>query len=220
LTLLFLFQRSASSGSFGSFDSNSISVKSANSGSLIDSVLEPERAPGVQQADASTIPSLPQIPSAANTAKIDLFSQEFVQSQNTFMASSIDFFADVNNQPSMLSSNKQKPLAVPSSENEGWATFDLPRHAEPPSKASTGFPPVVPSGEKDVPKGNIDLFSSMYNNSDWFSVQNLASQGHSSLVADQCSTGLNEVQLSADSRNSQVRKEMQYPFHQDKFYGA
>jgi len=257
LTFLSPFQRSASSGSFGSFDSNSISVKLANSDSLIDSVLEAEHASGIQQADTSTIPPLPQIPSVANTTKIDLFSQEFVQSRNTFTTPSIDLFADVNNQPSKISSNEQKPPAVPSSENEGWANFDLPHHAEPPFKASTGLPPIVPPGqkdaskgntdlfstmhssssendgwaifdiphhaepplkasmwlppivppgEKDAPKGNIDLLSTMHSSSDWFSVQNPASQGHSSLVTDKWPMGLNEVKQSADSRNSQVRK--------------
>lgn len=207
MNLLLLFvQRSASSGSFGSFDSNSVSLKSANSGSVIDSVLELDHASGFQLTDNSTLPPLPQIPSAANTTKIDLFSQEFLQSQNTFLTPSADFFADVNHQASSIPNNEQKPPAVPSSENVGWATFDLPHNAESSFKASQGLPPVVPPGELAAPMENIDLFSSMNNNSDWFSVQNTTSHQHSSLVAEQWSVALDEVKVSAESRNSQVRK--------------
>ncbi|XP_038725665.1 probable ADP-ribosylation factor GTPase-activating protein AGD14 isoform X2 [Tripterygium wilfordii] len=46
-------QRAKSSGSFGSFDSSSISLKSYNSGSLLDVVLEPEHASGAKQGGIS-----------------------------------------------------------------------------------------------------------------------------------------------------------------------
>lgn len=191
--------RSTSSGSFGSFDSNSMSTKSANSGSLIDSVLEPEHASAIRPTDTSTFPSLPQVPSAANTSKIDLFNQEFVQSQSTSLAPSLDLFGDVNHQPLANSSKEQKPVA-----DEGWATFDLPRHVEPQFKENKGLPPVVPPGGRDAPKKDIDLFASMHNSTGWFPVQNSTGPEHSSVVADQWSVGLNEARLSVDSGNSQL----------------
>ncbi|XP_038698536.1 probable ADP-ribosylation factor GTPase-activating protein AGD14 isoform X2 [Tripterygium wilfordii] len=49
-------QRAKSLGSFGSFDSSPISLKSYNSGSLLDVVLEPEHSPGAQQGGISAHP--------------------------------------------------------------------------------------------------------------------------------------------------------------------
>lgn len=149
------------------------------------------------------------MPSAANTANIDLFSPDFMQSQSTSAAPPLDLFADVNHGPSSTILDKeQKPSAVRLSANEGWATFDLPYHAEPQFKASQGLLPTVPCAEKDDPKGKIDLFSSMGNNSDWFSVQHPTNRGHSSLATDQWSLGSNAIKPSADSGNSQVRREI------------
>lgn len=183
-----------------------MSLKSTNSGSLIDSVFDAEHACEIQPADSSTLPPLPQRASAANTTKIDLFSLESVQSQNILSAPSTDFFADVNHKPFLVPPiNEHKPPVVPLSENEGWATFDLPHHIESPFKENQGLPPVVPS-EKAPPMESIDLFSSMHNTPDWFSVQNSTSHGHSSLVVDQWSMGFNEFKESAESRNSQVRE--------------
>lgn len=191
--------RSTSSGSSGSFDSNSISIKSANSGSLIDSALEPGHASAIQPADPLTLPTLPQMPSSANAAKIDLFDREFVQSQSSFPASSVDLFADVNQHLSAMAPKAQKPSA-----DAGWATFDLPYHAKPQVKERQDIPPVIPPVENAAPKENFDLFSSMHNNTNWFSVENPPSYGHSSAVADQWSMGLNEVKQCGDSGNSQL----------------
>ncbi|XP_020245867.1 probable ADP-ribosylation factor GTPase-activating protein AGD14 isoform X2 [Asparagus officinalis] len=208
--------RGASSGSFASFDSSSL--KSVNSGSLIDSVLPPEHAPEIHPADTSALPPVLQMSSAANTSVVDLFSQEFVQSQdplrhtssaanktnldlfnqefvqsqNSFPNPSVDLFADFNHQPSTVTSNEQKAQAGLSSETERWATFDLPHHVESPFKESQGLPPLEHPVKKDAPTGSIDLFSSM------FSVQNSASPGQSSLADDLWAIGLNE-----DLRNSQ-----------------
>ncbi|KAK9290513.1 hypothetical protein L1049_008683 [Liquidambar formosana] len=83
-------QRTASSGSFGSFDSNSMSFKSVNSGSLKDLVSEPEQSAGTDQVKISTFPSLPRSSFSGNSGSLDLFKAPIVPV--TSSASSIDLF--------------------------------------------------------------------------------------------------------------------------------
>ncbi|KAF8403476.1 hypothetical protein HHK36_011580 [Tetracentron sinense] len=85
-------QRTASSGSFGSFDSNSMSMKSVNDGSLIDVVSEPEQSAGIVQGGISSFPSLPQSSVSANYSSLDLFNAPYVQQPNTSSAP-LDLFA-------------------------------------------------------------------------------------------------------------------------------
>ncbi|KAK1280979.1 putative ADP-ribosylation factor GTPase-activating protein AGD14 [Acorus gramineus] len=96
-------ERAASSSSFGSLDSNSVSLQSLNSGSQ------------------------------------DLFGPQFVQSPATSSIPSVDLFVDVSNQPSSAISLEQKSSAASSSENQGWATFDLPHHVAPASELNSVF---------------------------------------------------------------------------------
>lgn len=193
--------RTASSGSFGSLDSNSMSLKSGNSGSLIDTVLEPEHPSEAGQAEPSSIPSLSQIASA-HAANEDLFGLPFTQPSN--MAPPIDLFSDSSNLSSLTGTrpSEQKPPVTPLLGNEGWATFDFPRSVESCFEANHAQPSVIPPRE-EVPSGNIDLYASVHNNSQWVSVQSYTSHGHSSLTGDQWYVGSNEVKDTGDSRNSQ-----------------
>ncbi|KAJ6810672.1 putative ADP-ribosylation factor GTPase-activating protein AGD14 isoform X2 [Iris pallida] len=190
--------RTASSGSFGSFDSNSLSFKSGNSGSLIDAILEPEHTAGVQQTEPSTFPSLSQI-SSAHATNQDLFGPSFLQPPTSNFASSIDLFSDSSQLPSLTNLSEQK---TPSSENEGWATFDFPHHVEPSFEASKSLPSLMPPSEGTI-TGKIDVFSSMHNSTGWFSAQNSTDNGQSFLMGDQWHVGTNEVKDFIESRNAQ-----------------
>ncbi|XP_022718761.1 probable ADP-ribosylation factor GTPase-activating protein AGD14 isoform X2 [Durio zibethinus] len=91
-------QRTKSMGSFGSFDSNSMSIKSYNSGIGLDVVSEPEETAGSCHDKASTLapPSLPvnyggldlfNVPEASSAPPIDLFqlpATSSVSSENIF----------------------------------------------------------------------------------------------------------------------------------------
>lgn len=80
------FQRTASSGSFGSFDSNSMSFKSANSGNLMDVASEPEQSNGgAHQDKLSEVHTLPR-------SSVSGHSAYFAPVTVTSPASSIDLF--------------------------------------------------------------------------------------------------------------------------------
>ncbi|XP_042513406.1 probable ADP-ribosylation factor GTPase-activating protein AGD14 isoform X3 [Macadamia integrifolia] len=89
-------QRATSSGSFGSFDSNSMSSKSVNS-------------------------DLFQQPAPSSAPPIDLFG-----SSQTSSALSLDLFANIAHQQPATNILEQKQSGFPIAENEGWATFDSP----------------------------------------------------------------------------------------------
>ncbi|KAJ0078470.1 hypothetical protein Patl1_23572 [Pistacia atlantica] len=81
-------QRTTSLGSFGSFDSNSVSLKSYNSGSFLDVVSEPEQAAVARQDKISTVaqPSGP-----VNYGGLDLFQAPVVE-ESVSSAAPIDLF--------------------------------------------------------------------------------------------------------------------------------
>ncbi|XP_049401568.1 probable ADP-ribosylation factor GTPase-activating protein AGD14 isoform X1 [Solanum stenotomum] len=165
-------QRTASSGSFESFDSNSLSFKSVNSVGLADVTSESKQSIETHSSKLSTFPSLPRsvgpgnpdgpdlfnAPSVAQNApptiptkshlpvsspngSIDLFQPSIStgpignshQPSLTLPPSSLDFFSEVPNLPSAASAD-EKPSCEVTSKNEGWATFDMQRHA-----ATTGI---------------------------------------------------------------------------------
>lgn len=193
--------RTASSGSFGSFDSNSMSLKSGNSGNLIDAVLEPEHAAGVQKTEPSTFPSLSQISSSHATNQVDLFGPSFVPTPTSNFASSIDLFSDSSQLSSLTNLSGQKPQVTPPG-NQGWATFDFPHNVGPSFEASKSLPSIMPPSEGTL-TGKIDVSSSMHDNSGWFSVQSSTDHGQSLLMGDQWHVSSNEVKDFAESRTAQ-----------------
>ncbi|XP_015055753.1 probable ADP-ribosylation factor GTPase-activating protein AGD14 isoform X2 [Solanum pennellii] len=158
-------QRTASSGSFESFDSNSLSFKSVNSVCLADAVSESNQTIETHSSKLSTFPSLPRSSGPRNPDGPDLFNAPSVpqnappsvstksrlpvssfqpsvsagpignshQPSLTLPPSSLDFFSEVPNLPSAASAD-EKPSCEVTSKNEGWATFDMQRHA-----ATTGI---------------------------------------------------------------------------------
>ncbi|KAL6988121.1 hypothetical protein U1Q18_013868 [Sarracenia purpurea var. burkii] len=67
-------QRTASSGSFGSFDSNSMSLKSANSVSLVDVSSDPIQSTPTRQDEQYDVSSFPQSSVPENFGGLDLFN--------------------------------------------------------------------------------------------------------------------------------------------------
>lgn len=87
--------RTTSSGSFGSFDSNSVSLKSVNSGSLHDIMIETEQSTASQTVEAS-FSSGPQSSASTHPSSQDNFHPPFVQQQTNSSASPMDLFAEIN----------------------------------------------------------------------------------------------------------------------------
>ncbi|CAH9134831.1 unnamed protein product [Cuscuta epithymum] len=148
-------QRTASSGSFGSFD-NSVSFNSVSSSDLIDAGSEPEHSAKTHHNKLSALPSLPHLPvdirnapgtsqtipsvsnvahltESSSTSSVDLF-QQLSASTNPSLdshqvshipASGFDLF-------SSEVPNQQSAAPFGNTlKNEGWATFDTPQHNAP-----------------------------------------------------------------------------------------
>ncbi|XP_020597701.1 probable ADP-ribosylation factor GTPase-activating protein AGD14 [Phalaenopsis equestris] len=196
-------QRSASLGSFGSFDGKSLHKKSANSGALSDAVLRPEDASVIKQPNQSTSSSL-ETSAPPQAAVIDLFSLQFTQLKDS--KTSVDLFADFSNQPSCSYplENKHscsyppenKPLPIPSSQNDGWAMFDTIHLAAPNSEANKALPSGIPSSSK-VPTEIIDPFSSKHDTSQLFTAKKSTFDGEATATTNQWQAGFTEVQNAA-----------------------
>uniref|UniRef100_A0A1D1YB53 Putative ADP-ribosylation factor GTPase-activating protein AGD14 n=1 Tax=Anthurium amnicola TaxID=1678845 RepID=A0A1D1YB53_9ARAE len=231
-------KRTASTGSFGSFDSNSMSLKSVNSGSLHDIVIETEQSTESQSVEvsfssgppssASTLPSNmdlfhpPVVPSASSVdlfAEVnqsstassligkslppgnhDLFGQPFVQQAATSSIGSLDLFAEINPHSSMASLDK--PLSVPITKKEGWATFDLPHTGSASETKTTPYCTVVPPDGID--KGGFDAFPLKSNNPSWPSTQSSASHESFAVGDNQWDSASNEVKVSSGPSFSQT----------------
>ncbi|WOL14718.1 putative ADP-ribosylation factor GTPase-activating protein AGD14 [Canna indica] len=143
-------QRTASSSSFGSFDSNSASPAPSSSVNIIDLVLEPENCSPSKHPDAPVAPSLTQTSASIHARSEDLFGLPIMQQPVPSSDSVTDLFA-VNHQPLSTTHSEGNELPKPFSESVGWATFDLP-HQPNPSLELNKDPPTT------ISQANIHQF--------------------------------------------------------------
>ncbi|XP_010922917.1 probable ADP-ribosylation factor GTPase-activating protein AGD14 isoform X1 [Elaeis guineensis] len=197
-------QRTTSTGSFGSYDSNSMSHKSVDSGGLSDVLVEPVHSTETHQAVASALPSSTQSPASLHVPKQDLFNLPFVESSMTSSTLSIDLFADFSNQPSstML---QQKPSTVSLSENGRWATFDLPHHTGAACETNVGVS-AVDFPDEGASKGTGNALTSMLKNSKWFSVRSSVAPAQFTPTAGPWDASLHDDKSSSDQKSSQLWK--------------
>ncbi|XP_019427802.1 PREDICTED: probable ADP-ribosylation factor GTPase-activating protein AGD14 isoform X4 [Lupinus angustifolius] len=102
------------------------------------------------------------------------------QSTQTSQTPPIDFFADVSQKPSTVTSDEQSlELSVP--KNEGWAVFDMPQSTS--STAQVGTPAAAPSSEGSSQE-RFDPFSNFNANMQLPSVSSPPSSATSNLWLD------------------------------------
>ncbi|KAK6127126.1 hypothetical protein DH2020_039137 [Rehmannia glutinosa] len=160
-------QRTASSGSFGSFDS--MSFKSVNSLGLQEIAFEPEQSVETSHDKASSVPSLLQSSTSTTFNGLDLFSEPFApqnvsstphsqlpessvaQSVDLFQQSPISSVATFSEQQSFASSDVVMP------NNGGWATFDEPQNLVPMGTENS-VPATAPTSDGNN-RGNFNPFS-------------------------------------------------------------
>ncbi|XP_010245794.1 PREDICTED: probable ADP-ribosylation factor GTPase-activating protein AGD14 isoform X2 [Nelumbo nucifera] len=213
-------QRSASLGSFGSFDSNSVSLKSVNSGNLFDIFSEAEPSGGTLQ-DASSVSSVHFFQQPASTSaqplatssalSVDLFqlpatssasSLDLPQPPPTSSAPSIDLFADINFHQSAATLWEQKPQEFSFQEGEGWATFDMPQHLSSAQETKNVTHADVASGD-GIPVGKFDDASSVSTGIKWPQFENYAVQGSLSSTSYQWNEGHHDDQVSTAAISTQ-----------------
>nr|XP_029122653.1 probable ADP-ribosylation factor GTPase-activating protein AGD14 isoform X2 [Elaeis guineensis] len=194
-------QRTASTGSVGYFEGHSLSHRSVDSGGLC--VVEPVHSTGTHQAVQSAFTSSTQMPTSVHATKQDPLNLSFAGSPMTSSTPSIDLFADCGNQPSSVTPLEHKPSLFPLSENEGWATFDLPHHAGFASETYVRVPALAFPGD-GASKGTENASSSMQNISQCFAVQSSVAPAPFTLTHGQWHAGIHEDTSSADQKSSQL----------------
>lgn len=233
LAIYLLIQRTASLGSFGSFDSNPMSPKSV---SLVDASSEPAVSCGHHQNHQYAVPSLPQSSVSGNFGGLDLFDAPFVPQPIT-SSSAVDFFqlpvttstppVDLY-QPSSISSAL---VSQPTQTTPSLDLFsDMPQQ-QPAAILTNKSPDVTPKDEGwatfDLPQfvapnlgiegstpavappteeGSLGKFDSPLLPSttlQWPAFQDSNVHGPSS-VTNPWDEGLNNVQISDDVLNTQV----------------
>ncbi|XP_075638095.1 putative ADP-ribosylation factor GTPase-activating protein AGD14 [Castanea sativa] len=224
-------QRTASSSSFGSVESHSLSYKSYNSGGLTEVVSEPDQSAGIFQGKVSTLPrssvsgnsssldlfKAPLVPEPVSSAasSIDLFqmpatssapstasSVDAYQPPQTFPLSSLNSFPDIPQQQSATTLDRETPqISVP--KNEGWATFDSPQPTASVPHAENPTPAKVPSSDVGSLE-KFDPFSSLDTNIQWPSFQLESGHGPSSIMSNQWHDGLHNVQAPTIATSTPV----------------
>ncbi|KAG5232898.1 ADP-ribosylation factor GTPase-activating protein [Salix suchowensis] len=222
-------QRTTSLGSTGSFDNTSVSIKSCNSGSLLDVVAEAGQAAGNPQekrpafplssvsshasldlfkeqvAPESASPMAPpidlfQLPATSPAPSVDLF-----EPSQTSLPSIVDLFGSSYQQQSVTTLDEKSPhSSLP--KNEGWATFDVPQPI-----ASTPGPDDHTSsvGPSNVGSStNFDQVPSFHTSMQWPPFQNSVDHSSSS-VPDPWLGDLHSVQAT-DNSSSQNWKAFEF----------
>nr|POE45824.1 isoform 2 of probable adp-ribosylation factor gtpase-activating protein agd14 [Quercus suber] len=181
-------QRTASSSSFGSVESHSLSYKSYNSGGLTEVVSEPDQPAGIFQATSSA-------PSPASSVNV-------YQPPQTFPLSSLNSFPEIPQQQSATTLDRETPqISVP--KNEGWATFDSPQPTASVPHAENPIPAKVPSSDVGLLE-KFDPFSSLDTNIQWPSFQLESVHGPSSIMSNQWHDGLHNVQAPTIATSTPV----------------
>ncbi|KAF8007440.1 hypothetical protein BT93_K1448 [Corymbia citriodora subsp. variegata] len=105
-------QRTASLGSFGSFDSNSVSLQSFNSGSLVDFISEPD----ISGNHPDKMASFPASTISGSSSNVDLFKSQLAPEPVYSEASNVDLFkgAATSTAPSLDLFQLTPTLAAPS----------------------------------------------------------------------------------------------------------
>ncbi|RDY04178.1 putative ADP-ribosylation factor GTPase-activating protein AGD14, partial [Mucuna pruriens] len=225
-------QRTASAQST---DNNFSSLRSYNSGSLVDLFSEPVQASEPLHNKAFGIPrpsgptrsvsmdfskaplesassvDLFQLPAAPSQEPIvDLFQSSvstaapsFNENQltQTSQPTSVNFFADLSQQPSTVTSD-EKTLGLSVPKNEGWATFDMPQSTS--STAQVEIPATVPSSAKSLQE-RFDPFSTSNANTQWPSFEVSSVSEPSSVTSNLWHDGVwnGEEKVSVMAENTQ-----------------
>ncbi|XP_014513810.1 probable ADP-ribosylation factor GTPase-activating protein AGD14 [Vigna radiata var. radiata] len=207
-------------------DNKISSLRSYNSGSLVDFFSEPvqpseplqnkafgiPRPPGPTRSVSMDLSKAPfeSAVAASQAPTVDLFQSSFSSAVPFFndnqlpqasQPASIEFFADLSEKPSTVNSNeKALDLSVP--KNEGWATFDMPQSTS--STAQMEIPATVPLSAKSL-RERFDPFSTSNANTQWPSFEFSSGSIHSSLTSNLWDAGVwsSEEQVSAISANTQ-----------------
>ncbi|KAI3989980.1 hypothetical protein MKX01_003683 [Papaver californicum] len=207
-------QRTASMSSFGSFDSNSMSLHSVNSG-LFDVVSEPEPSARTQLERLPSGPSLPQ-PHVSSNSSLNPVTASNIQRFATFSAPSIDLFqpptmnstpsvdlfADMTSQQSTPASLEQKLPTVSFVDNEGWATFDMPQH-EISAPDTKNIPPASTVHGDAAPFGSSDVLPSVSSSVQWTTVQDFTTHGSFASLDSQWHDSNREVQAPINAGNTE-----------------
>uniref|UniRef100_A0A2P2MNT6 Arf-GAP domain-containing protein n=2 Tax=Rhizophora mucronata TaxID=61149 RepID=A0A2P2MNT6_RHIMU len=132
-------QRTSSIGSSSSFDSNAMSVKSYNSGSLTEVALEPENAVGMHQ---NKLPTFPSSFAPTNHGSLDLFNPPVGPDSHSSATSAVDLFQmPVESPAKMVDLFKQLPANPAPSTNTSQPSL-------PPSVDLLSEQSVTTSDEK------------------------------------------------------------------------
>ncbi|CAA6661930.1 unnamed protein product [Spirodela intermedia] len=219
-------QRSASSGSFGSFDSNSVSLKSVNSGGSREVVIEaeqPQSSSPIQPsfAQQGTIPSasssdffaenqysstslfespLSQSSLHGNLGNPNMSGPSFVQQATSSSVLPLDLFAEITHPSSSTTLDKSQP--VPFSEKEGWATFDLPPSGSASETKPTTFSTIVPVD--GIGTAVFDALPPTGNNTQRSLEQSSFSHEASPSFTGQWNSGTSLVKLASEATTSQT----------------
>ncbi|KAL0555120.1 hypothetical protein IC582_009053 [Cucumis melo] len=176
-------QRTMSSGSFGSIDSNSTSLKSYNSAGVTDGVLEPET---IAHNNLDKMPTSQQSSVPGVSISLSFFEEPFAPKPVSAVTSSVDLFQSQASLPAPPVDLFQLSSASPSfCENQ-------PQQRSPPPQSLQFFPETNPQHPATLDK--MPLESAVPKNEGWatFDSPQTTSSVHSSVNVNAVKNPSNE----------------------------
>ncbi|XP_042450646.1 probable ADP-ribosylation factor GTPase-activating protein AGD14 isoform X2 [Zingiber officinale] len=140
--------------------------------SAVNVVMEPVYSGGTQRVNTPAFSSMQSFASV-HTAHKDPIGSTFGEQLGT--SSPVDLFDNFNSQYSSTIHIEHKSAEVSMTQNEGWATFDLPHHVKVDSSLKPGIPTSDLSGS--AMQGSVGVLTSLQNNSASFPDQKSMASG-------------------------------------------
>ncbi|KAI3772723.1 hypothetical protein L6452_03916 [Arctium lappa] len=123
------------------------------------------------------------------------------QQFQAFEPSSLDLFAVMPQQQSSETLKDKSPGMI-TQENQGWATFDMPWHAEPSQGIKSSIA-VSETSTSDESLRKFDQALSVDNSSQWLFHQDFSASGPSSLMHNPWHGGLHDLGDPLNAKNNQ-----------------
>ncbi|GJU40698.1 probable ADP-ribosylation factor GTPase-activating protein AGD14 isoform X1 [Tanacetum coccineum] len=159
------------------------------------------RAPYAPQSTTTTPPTAINLFDLSTTSSASVASTLSVNQQFKAFVPSVDLFTAMPKQQSADTLN-DKSVDTVTQKNDGWASFDMPWHAEPSQDIKSSIT-VSETSTSDLFHGKFDQTSSPDKSSNWSFQQDFSASGPASLMNNPWQGGVHDVGVPVNEKNNQ-----------------
>ncbi|GKD90610.1 hypothetical protein Tco_1366117, partial [Tanacetum coccineum] len=158
-------------------------------------------APYAPQSTTTTPPTAINLFDLSTTSSASVASTLSVNQQFKAFEPSVDLFTAMPKQQSADTLNDKSADTV-TQKNDGWASFDMPWHAEPSQNIKSSVT-VSETSTSDLFRGKFDQTSSPDKSSNWSFQQDFSASGPASLMNNPWQGGVHDIGVPVNEKNNQ-----------------